>query len=192
MRRFLETIIILAVLAPSLTALAQPEESGDSVLRTPPAGSIARQLRLKMKLKAASEGSSLAAALNHNRRAWNSLSADQRDEYRKKVLAFREKSPEEQQALLKKYDRLIKLSVEKREKYRRLAKIIRAVVAELTDEQRQELMSLTASKRAARLAEHRNRLIREGVIDLDSILGQAEDEQPTTESTTTKPTNPAP
>jgi hypothetical protein len=128
--------------------------------------SAERQLRLKLRLLGASASDSLATSLDHNRREWEMLSPDQREHYRREAASLLEKSPDDRDALLKRYEQLIKLSAEKRSEYRRTAEWVRAVNETLTPEQRGELLRMTPSKRADELIRLRDRLVREGRIKL--------------------------
>jgi aminopeptidase N len=153
--------ILIALLA---VVTAGPAAAGDegSSLRKPPAGSIAAQLRLKFLIKAQAEGS-LLTAVNHNRQDWENLSADQRDQYRRNVLAFLNKSPEEQEQLLKHYDQLVKLSAEKQEQYRQRAGWLKAVIDRMSPQEKQALLDMAPEDRAKVLLEKREQLQREGV-----------------------------
>ena len=137
-------------------ARAQPSE-----LPRPSAGSISRQLMLKYRLRKIADGT-LTASLYHNRAEWQQLSPDQRDKYRRDVLAFRHKSPEEQTRLLALYEKLAKLSVEEQEAYTSRAKWLKVVAESLTPEERRELEQMTPEQRARRLLERRDHILREG------------------------------
>jgi len=166
MRKRLAAILIV------LPALAAPagadpaDDGGASVLTRPPRGSLADQLRLKLSLRLAG-GVSLAASLDHNRQEWRMLSPDQRDEFRRGVLAFLQRDPEDQDKLLKSYNAFLSLDETKREAYRRRAQWVRAVVATFTPAEREELRRMSSMDRARMLVARRNRLVREGKLVLD-------------------------
>lgn len=152
---------MLVVLLGAMAAM--PAVAGDDAsLRKPPAGSIASQLRLKFLVKGQAEGT-LLAGINHNREDWENLSPDQRDVYRRNVLAFLNKSPEEQEQLLKHYDQLVKLTAEKQEQYRQRASWLKAVVEHMTPAERQQLLEMSPEDRAKAIMEKRDQLLKEGV-----------------------------
>jgi hypothetical protein len=158
--------------------VARPDGPGEQADPTPaapkpPKGSIARQLLLRYKLQAMQEGQSLAAAIDHSRQAWESLQPDQRDRFRQVARAILEQSPEDQQKLLEHYEKLIRMSHARRQAYRRRAEWLKAVMDHLTDEQKKELLRMTATDRAKRLMEYRDELQQTGTIDLgdDSEAG---------------------
>ncbi len=159
-------LVATAVLAGPV--LAQVDEPAGAPTGQAPQGSIARQLRLKMKLQAAAEGMTLAAVLDHNRQAWQSLSADQREVYRERMWAFRHKEPAEQKRMLKVYDNLIKLSAEKRDKYRRMAEMIETIVSQLDESERQRILALPPQQRARELLRLKKQLQDEGTLPPDS------------------------
>lgn len=139
---------ILAAVSLALLAHLAPAGQDAATTRRPAAGSIEAQLRLKAQLKAESEGMTLAAAIRHNRQEWNNLSGDERDAYRRNVLAFLRKDPAEQEKLVKHYDSLVKLPPAKREEYRRYAKWVKSVVDELSPQERQMLLTIPPADRA--------------------------------------------
>ncbi len=158
-------ILVSAVVMAALSAPALAADDTAAV-RKPAAGSIAEQLRLKLKLKAISKGDGLVAAINHNRNEWEQLSPDQRDEYRRNVVAFLNKSPEDQEKLLKHYDKLVKLSPVKRQEYRERAKWVNAVSDNLSETEKTELLTLSPQERARKLIERRDELIQQGKLKL--------------------------
>lgn len=158
-------ILVAVVLSCTLSAAFAADDT--AVLRRPPTGSIASQLRLKSQLKAQAEGTTLAATINHNRQEWESLSPDQRDEYRRNVVAFLNKSTQEQETLLKHYDELVKLSAQKQAQYRQRAKWLKEVIDRLSPQERQALLDMPAEERARLLLDKRDELIKEGVLKLD-------------------------
>ncbi len=160
MRLFIRTALIVALTAS--TAFAPPVRDKD-----PRWGSVARQLMLKRRLQKIATGT-LASSLDHNRRRWESLSPDQREHYRRDALAFENKSVEDQQKLLKHYDKLLKLPADKREAYRHRAKWLKVVAASFTSDQRRQLMTLPPDRRAAKLLERKAQLIREGKLKDDA------------------------
>ena len=172
--------LVLAVVFPT-TAAAQREDS--SPLREPPPGSIASQLRLKFRLMRINSGT-LASSLDHNRTEWLNLLPDEREQYRREAVAFLKKSPEERSKLLQRFEKLLKMSAERRQAYRRRAKWLKAVIETLTPAQGQQLEKLTPTARARRLIEIRDELVRRGKLKL---------EEPATTSATGAPaTQPAP
>lgn len=155
--------ILAGLLLAALAAAPALAADDGSPLRKPPSGSVAAQLRLKFLLKAQAEGS-LLAAINHSRQDWENLSPDERDQYRRNVLAFLNKSPEDQEKLLQHYDELVRLSAEKKAQYTRRAAWLKAVVERMTPEERKALLNMTPEDRARALVEKRDQLRRQGVI----------------------------
>ena len=100
--------LAILVLTPALLWLSDSAprraagDSGTSVLTRPPRGSLAAQLRLKLSLRLAG-GGNLAAAIDHNRQEWKTLTPEQREKFRNAVLAYHKKNPQAQEELLKKY-----------------------------------------------------------------------------------------
>ncbi len=162
MQLFIRTTLILALAGGA--ALAEP--AGDKATPKARWGSVARQLMLKYRLQKIATGT-LATSLDHNRRRWESLSPDQREQYRRDALAFEQKSLADQEKLLKHYDKLIKLPADKREAYRRRARWLKVVAASFTAEQRRRLMALPPDQRARKLLERKARLIRQGKLKDD-------------------------
>ncbi|MFP4355326.1 MAG: DUF3106 domain-containing protein [Phycisphaerae bacterium] len=136
--------------------------------------SIARQLELKRKLLAASKDQTLAQMVDHNRKSWERLTPDQKDQFRQYAKAFLDKSPEEQAKLLRRYEKLIRMTAEKREAYRRRAVWLKEVVSTLTDQQKQALQEMTPQQRAEELIRLRDKLIEEGKLTLPEQRQPAE------------------
>lgn len=157
-------MLAAAIVAAAVTLWASAQ---DATPHRAPAGSVAAQLRLKSLLQAQQSEGSLMAALNHNAQDWGNLSPDQREEYRKNVVAFLNKSPEEQEKLLQHYEQLVKLSAEAREKYRLRAKWIQAVLNTMTDAEKKQLRELSPEERAKKLLERRDELVKKGVLVLE-------------------------
>jgi hypothetical protein len=151
----------LAVALLSVFAIAAGDPASE------PPGSAARQLLLKYRLQRIA-GTSLAAQLNHNRKEWESLSPDLREKYRKDALAFLQKSPQEQEQLLKFYENLVKLSAGKQDEYRRRADWLKVVVASYTPAERTALAGMGPQERAAKLLERKKELMAEGKLPAES------------------------
>ena len=177
--------ILIGSLAAGLLAGGALADNGASeLLHRPPSGSIARQLRLKFQLMRESSGT-LAAALSHNREAWERLSPEQRDRFRRRAYAFLQKDPRQQQRLLDDFEKFIKMSADQRVAYRQRAEWLNAVVASLTDSQRQQLLNLPPLERARRLIALRDELVRQGRLKLDvSVPKPAPASSPLKEPTT--------
>jgi len=158
--RLLKTALTVLVLA-ALSGAALAD--GPDATRRSPRGSIARQLLLKYRLDRIAEGT-LVSSLNHNRREWKLLSPDQREQYRNEARAFLAKSPQEQKRLVKHFEKVVKLSAEKRIAYRRRAKWLKVVVASFTPQQRRKLGTLSPQERARRILARRDELVREGKL----------------------------
>ena len=129
LRRLHITTFAATVLLAGAIALA--DDADGSGLTRPPAGSIARQLRLKMTLHRITPAGSLVAALKHNRQEWESLTPDQRGSFRKNFLAFLHKSADEQEKILSQYEKLFKMTTERPDAYRQRAKWLGVVVQSL-------------------------------------------------------------
>jgi len=132
--------------------------------RDAPLGSIARQLDLKLRTTRASEDESLAQSIQHNRQQWAGLSPEQRDQYRRKGLAFLQARPEEQDRLLEHYGKLTKLPAEKRKEYRDRAQWLKVVVGSFTPQERQELQTAAPKERAGKLLQRKEEMIRQGKL----------------------------
>lgn len=142
-------------------------ERDRSAAPRPPAGSVARQLMLKYRLRKIADGT-LTASLNHNREQWERLSPDQREEYRRDMVAFLDKSPERQKALLKHYENLARLSVEKQAAYQRRTAWLKPVVASFTPDERKALRELSPRERARKLLRRRDELAARGEVALEA------------------------
>jgi hypothetical protein len=156
--------ILVFIIPLALTVSTMAEGDDTAAMRKPPAGSVARQLRIQSLLRAQQEGSSLLASINHNRQEWDLLSPDQRENYRSKAYAFLKESPEKQEELLKHYDDLIRMSAQKRQQYQERAKWLKAVVERMTAEERKNLLDMTPEDQAKVLTDRRNELIKQGVL----------------------------
>lgn len=175
MRR-IAIILSLAVAAASGSAMAQaqalarqPQPQDEPALSRPPRGSIAGQLLLQARLKKAmSDGTTLAASLDHNRSQWDALSPDQRSRFRQEALAFLKESPQEQQRLLRHYEKLIALSADRQERYRQTAEWLRTVNASFTAAERQQLLEMPPDQRAKALLERKAELIRQGKLSAET------------------------
>ena len=167
------TTLASAVLLASTAALADGADGAG--LTRPPAGSIARQLRLKMTLHRITPGGSLVAALRHNRQEWESLTPDQRGHFRKSFLAFLHKSADEQENILTHYEKLFKMTTERRDAYRQRAKWLAVVVESFTPAERTAMQQMTPDDRARKLLARKALLIKQGRL---------KDEAPTTAPST--------
>ena len=171
MRILVGAILILSAAWELPAAPATPAKAGKAAKEVAPSptarlGSIARQLSLKLRLMRSANGT-LAQALQHNVAEWEGLPPDERDQYRRKALAFLHKEPAEQERLLKHYEKLIKMSAEKRQAYRRRAKWLEVVVANLTPEQRRDLEKASPKERASSLLAYKAEMIRQGKLEPD-------------------------
>jgi len=146
------------------SAVALADDADGSGLTRPPAGSIARQLRLKMKLHRITPGGSLVAALKHNRQEWESLTPDQRGRFRKSFLAFLHKSEAEQEKILTHYEKLFKMTAERRDAYRQRAKWLAVVVESFTPAERAALQKMTPDDRARKILARKALLIKQGKL----------------------------
>ena len=154
--------IALAEQAKQTSPASQPTSAAT---QKAPVGSVQRQLDLKLRL--VREGP-LAQVIDHNRQAWESLDPEQREMYRQKALAFLQKSPAEQQELLKQYEKLIKMSADKQQAYRTRAQWLQVVLDSFTPQERQELQKATAKERAQRILQRKEELIKQGMLAPDS------------------------
>jgi len=146
--------------------IAQGAESGDigtDLLKRPPRGSLAAQLRLKLSLQM-SGGTSLVASLDHNRQEWEMLTPEQRERFRGIAVAFLDKNPKEQEKLLRSYSAFLSLNTQKRKAYRIRAEWVRVVVASFTPQQRKQLASMSSMDRAKALIARRDALISQGKL----------------------------
>ena len=161
MQKFVRNILIAAITTCLATAVVQ---AADNPSPKPPKGSMARQLMLKYRLAGKLTDGTLQASISHNRQEWESLSPDQRDHYRQEALAFMDKSPEEQEALLKKYESLIKMDAQKQQAYRERARWLKVVVDSFTPQERENLQKISPDERAKILLDRKAQLISEGKL----------------------------
>lgn len=167
MRRLIQTILVAAAVGLlAAAASAEPPDDAGRLLTRAPRGSLARQLRLKLRLDMAG-GPSLAASLDHNRQEWEMLSPDQREQFRRYALAYLKKNPTQQEKLMKSYSSFLSLTKTKQAAYRRRAKWVKAVVASFTPEQRKQLREMPPTDRAKALIARRDELVRQGKLRLD-------------------------
>jgi len=166
--------LILVLLA---AAAAAAPARADGEAAKPRSGSVTRQIMLKLRLEKISAGT-LEESLNHNRAEWAALTPEQREQYRNQARAFLQKSPEEQRQLLAAFEKMVKLSAEKRAAYERRAKWLKVVVASFPAAQRAELQRLPADQRAQLLLERKAQLIREGKLAPDEPPAPAPTSQP--------------
>ena len=159
------TVSLLAVLA--LASGSAAADDDNSALTRPPAGSIAAQLRLKMKLHQITLGP-LAVTMRHNRMEWDSLTPDERGRFRKSFLAYRHKSPAEKERLLTHYEELFKMRADRREAYRRRAKWLDVVVRSFTAKERKALQEMTPDDRARKILARKALLIKQGRLKVDA------------------------
>jgi len=150
-----------------LTSVSSAADKDRSALTKPPPGSIAAQLRLKMKLHGITPGP-LAASMEHNRKEWESLTPDERGRFRKSFLAFHQKSPAEQEKLLAHYEKLFKMTAERREAYRRRAKWLAVVVESFTPAEREALQQMPPDDRARKILARKALLIKQGRLKPDT------------------------
>lgn len=161
MQKLARNIVIVVITTCVAACVGQ---AADNLSPKPPKGSMARQLMLKYRLAGKLTDGNLQASINHNREEWNSLSPDQRDHYRQEALAFMDKSQAEQEALLKKYESLIKMDAQKLHAYRERARWLRVVVDSLTPKERENLQKLSPDERAKILLDRKAQLVREGKL----------------------------
>ena len=166
----------------SLTAAATSADDQTAVTRRPPKGSLARQQLLKTRL-ARIMPTGLSSALSHNRREWDALTPDQRRQYRRSFLAFLRKSPEERTRLLSHYEKLFKMSAERRDAYRQRTEWLKVVVASFTPAERKALSAMSPTDRARKLLARKAELIRQGKITADPPTAAATSKAPTTQPT---------
>ncbi|MBS3734020.1 MAG: DUF3106 domain-containing protein [Phycisphaerae bacterium] len=133
------------------------------------AGDVANQLRLKLKLLRTLGSESAIASLSHARTEWQGLTPDQRQKYRDQARAFLRKNPERQAALLRHYDKLLKMTPERLAAYRYRAAWLKAVTEWLRkhDPERIEaLRRMAPADRARQFVALKRRLVTEGEITL--------------------------
>lgn len=159
-------------LATILAALAAPAvlhaQGGLGAPLKAPRGSIAHQLQLKAKLLAVAQGTTLTAALDHNRARWDRLMPDERDNYRRKARAFLAKSPQGRDEMLRKFDEWIELAAEQKDKYRRMNRWLKKVVATFSAAERDQLRQMSPERRARTLLRRRDELVAAGTLSLDA------------------------
>ena len=165
-----------------LSLAASAAQAGDetAVTRRPPKGSLARQQLLKTRL-ARIMPTPLSSALSHNRREWDALTPDQRGQYRRSFLAFLHKSPEERTRLLSHYEKLFKMSADRRDAFRRRAKWLKVVVASFTPAERKAMSAMSPTDRARKLLARKAELIHQGKIKPAATAA------PTSKPPTTRP-----
>jgi len=160
MNKHKRTILILALAATIVGGAFAAKRSAKN-------GSIQQQLRLKAELKALSEGKTLTEVVDHNRKSWNSLTADQRGAISRHVSAFLRKSHAEQLELLRHYETLIEMTAERRTAYRQRARWVKIVVGKLTPAEAEELRNMTPRDRAEKLLTLRDELVDRGELKLE-------------------------
>ncbi|HUS46677.1 MAG TPA: hypothetical protein VM098_01050 [Phycisphaerae bacterium] len=168
-------LILMSLFAASLPAavlLAPPRPDDEMV-------PIQTQLELKQKLLEKMGGKSkLAELLAHVQREWESLTPDQRHQFRQKALAFLGKNDEQAGKLLEHYEKLIKMTVSQREEYRQRGAWLSAVVKWLEDNDPERIEKLKAMRprdRAQELVALRDRLVKEKKIALEAATQPAEE-----------------
>jgi len=166
-RRLNILTLAAAVLVTGTVALADDADGSGLTSSVPPAGSIASQLRLKMKLRRITSGGSLVTTLKHNRQAWESLTADERGSFRRDFMAYWRKTVAEREQILSHYEKLVKMTAERREAYRRRAKWLAIVVESFTPAERTELQAMTPDDRARKILARKALLITQGKLKLD-------------------------
>jgi len=149
----------LAIAAMSTSVLAEAEATVQASRR----GSIARQLMLKHRMEKIASGT-LALSLDHNRKQWEALAPEQREQYRNEALAFLKANPAQQQKLVAHYEKFTQISAQKRRKYRETARWVKAVVATLSGAERQGLLEMPPMQRARFLQARRAELIAQGKL----------------------------
>jgi len=143
-------------------------------------GDISTQLKLKQKLLAAMGKTKLAESLAHVQSEWESLTPDQRNRFREQALAFLRKNDQQQEELLERYEKLIKLTAERRQQYRQRANWLTAVVEwlEKNDPKRiEQIKAMRPLDRARELIALRDALVRENKISLPPATTRPASEQ---------------
>jgi hypothetical protein len=159
---------LACILATVLLLGADARAQQDRPTPRPAMGSVSRQLMLKHRLRRIADGR-LTAALGHNRDAWRGLSPEQRDAYRREAYAFLKKSdPQQRRLLMAYYENLAHLPAEKRAAYRKRARWLNVVIESFSDAERAELRRLPPGRRAERLIQRRDELIRAGKLTFDA------------------------
>ncbi|MFW6133504.1 MAG: DUF3106 domain-containing protein [Planctomycetota bacterium] len=160
-------VILAAGLLVGGVAAGEPGDDARQPVRYP--GDIVSQLRLKLKLLRTLDNSSVVEAVSHARQQWEGLTPDQRQRYRDQARAFLRENPERQAELLRHYDKLIRMTPERRAAYRYRAAWLKAVTDWLRahDPERIEaLRRMTPTQRAEQFVALRDRLVAEGEIEL--------------------------
>lgn len=183
-------LVVAAVVVVSAGPMLAADDS--AALRKPPRGSLARRLRLKMKLRKIA-GGNLSESLRHNRLQWQNLSPDQRGRYRRSFLAFLKKNPDRQDELLEHFEKLFKMSDQRRQAYRQRAKWLRIVIKSFTPDQREQMRKLTPDQRAKKLLARKALLISQGKLKPDQPPAKTPDQPapaPTTQPASAPTTQP--
>jgi hypothetical protein len=153
---------------------ADPKPAGPNPAPAPAAGAtLAAQQRLAARLNAL-RGESLASALSHNRAEWESLSPDQRSRFRQDALAFLSESPDQQDRLLKQYQKLITLSAERQADYRQIAKWLKVVVDSMSADERKALREMPPEQRAKALLARKAELVSQGKLPAEPATRPAQ------------------
>ncbi len=159
MRYVLGTIcVILAAAAIGSVDSTQPA----SRAARPDTISVDQQLRLKRKVLLGQE--SVIAVLQNNRRNWDNYSPEQRALLRQKAYAFRQADSIQREQMLDAWQKFISLSDSQKEKYRQRAMWLTAVVAELSPQQKADLLKMSPADRAAKLVELKKQLEAQGKL----------------------------
>jgi len=200
MRNAAKVILIAVLAALPLTAVltADPQPKPLAVV------DVAAQLKLRRELlQAMAKGSAdkdkaeLAKLLAHVEQEWESLTPDQQRRYGQQAMAFLSKSPEQQEELLRRYEKYIKMTAADRERYRQRADELAAVVRwlEKNDPERiEQLKKTTPMARARQFLELRDTLLREKKISLEAPTSRPAAESPPSSgepasSATSRPTS---
>ena len=173
MRRFwLANLVLLATAWLAGAAHAQRAQGGPEI-------SVDRQQLLRRKLLVGSD--SLLAQLRRNAEAWEKATPEQRQLLRQQAVALRDASPREWQRIMDAWKQFVQMPDQQQEEYRRRAAWLAQVMANITSEQKRQLLQLPTEQRAAELIRLRDELQAAGKIRLD--------EPPATQPT--PPTQPA-
>ena len=156
--------LLAAVLALSAVAFGQDTTNP---LGRPPVGSLARQRLLKIRLRAIAEGR-LQVSLSHNRKEWELLAPDQREQYRRSFLAYLRKSPEEQARILKAYEKWIQADAAQQQAFRRRARWLKVVLKSFSPKQRDQLQRMPLKQRLERILQRKASLVRQGKLTVDT------------------------
>lgn len=161
----LAAVLAATVIFAAPAVLSAQEDLGAA--RAAPRGSIARQLQVKAKLLAAAQRTTLVAMLDHNRAEWESLSAEQREGFRRESRAFRAKDPKRQEEMIRRFDEWIRLAGQRKQKYRLMYRWVKVVAASFTPEQREKIRRMSADQRARAYRTRRDELVEAGELKLD-------------------------